>query len=125
MCSLLGAIDGFNRQAYGLFPSQAYVCGRDALAAGNSVPAPSAVIAAATKNEQDDEDDQKCSAIHGSHLPKTKLISSASMHEQCWPPIVGKYLRHAGHGFWKSAARKLGVLCCTDPEARGRSRARY
>jgi hypothetical protein len=32
----------------------------------NSVPAASTVEAAATEDEQDDENDQKCGAIHGS-----------------------------------------------------------
>ena len=39
-------------------------CGQGALAAYHSVPAPPTVKAAATNNEQHDEDDQKCVSIH-------------------------------------------------------------
>jgi hypothetical protein len=46
--------------------------GGGSLAADNLVPAPSTVKATATENEQDDQDDQKCSAIHGSLLAETK-----------------------------------------------------
>ena len=44
-----------------------------ARAAGNSPPTASAVETAATKNEHEDNDDQKGSAIHGSLLAETKL----------------------------------------------------
>jgi hypothetical protein len=37
----------------------------------SSVPATSAVEATATEDEQDDEDDQKCSAIHRGLLGRT------------------------------------------------------
>src|SRR4030095_9386632 len=42
-----------------------------------SVPAPSAVKATSAEYKQDDEDDQKCGAIHGSLLRETEQANVA------------------------------------------------
>ena len=44
-----------------------------ARAAGNSPPTASAVETTATKNEEDDDYNQKCSAVHGSLLTENSL----------------------------------------------------
>jgi hypothetical protein len=41
-----------------------------------SVPAPSAVKATSAKYKQDDEDDQKCGAIHGRLLREIEPLSA-------------------------------------------------
>ena len=41
-----------------------------------SVPAPSAVKATSAKYKQDDEDDQKCAAIHGRLLREIEPLSA-------------------------------------------------
>jgi hypothetical protein len=60
-------------------------------ALSNSEPAPAAVKAAAAKNEQDDEDDQKCGAIHGSLLTEAR---PSSLARSTWfggkPPMKSK-----------------------------------
>jgi hypothetical protein len=43
------------------------------------VPAPSAIVSATTENQQYDEDDQKCSGIHGSLPAETKASSLARL----------------------------------------------
>jgi hypothetical protein len=44
----------------------------------NSVPAPT-TVQATTKNEQDDEDDQKSVGIHGSLLGEIEALSAARL----------------------------------------------
>jgi hypothetical protein len=48
--------------------------------ARHSVPAPSTVIAAATKNDQNDEQDQKGSGIHGSLLKEIEPSNLARLN---------------------------------------------
>jgi hypothetical protein len=43
----------------------------------NSVPSPSTIKATSAENKQEDEDDEKCGAIHGSLLRENELANLA------------------------------------------------
>jgi hypothetical protein len=63
-----------------------------ARAAGNSPPTASAVETAATKNEHEDDDDQKGPAIHGSLLAETKLSNLVGLQTSAPSALEPRYI---------------------------------